>query len=163
LTRPVRALVCCTATAILLGPLPARAQGVPETVTGAVLGTAAGTVVTAAAITVASLDEVYLWDTRDALGWPLIPVAAGFVSGAVQGSSDWDSVKRGSLHALLLGAAGAGVGAILGDALIAEDHGPWAGGVIGAGAGVLAGWLLGSLRGEDTVTLSGSVPLEIRW
>lgn len=149
--------------AVVLPPQPASGQGAPETIAGAALGTVAGTVVTAAVLTSASLDEIYLWDTRDLIGWPLLPVATGLIGGAAQGATDWDSVERGATHALALGVAGAAVGAVAGELLIEDDRGPWAGGVIGAGVGVLTGWLVGSLTGDDAVVVAGSVPLELGW
>lgn len=166
MTRGGRAALCVlTVVWTLAGLAPSRAaaQGAPEALGGAAIGAVGGTIVTAAVITTASLDEVYLWDTRDLIGWPLVPIAAGLVGGAVQGSTDWDSVERGTRHALALGVVGTALGALAGELLIEDDRGPWAGGVIGAGAGVLAGWLIGSLSEDEAMTMTASIPLGLSW
>ncbi|MDT8369524.1 MAG: hypothetical protein RQ745_09980, partial [Longimicrobiales bacterium] len=101
--------------ALLLSSAHARlaGQGVAETVGGAAAGAVAGSLVTAAAVTVASLHESYLWDTtHEFLGWPAIPVAVGLVGGAVQGATDSGSLGRASLFALGFATVGAGAGAL---------------------------------------------------
>lgn len=62
-----------------------------------------------------------------------------------------------------MGVVGTALGALAGELLIEDDRGPWARGVIGAGAGVLAGWLIGSLSEDEAMTMTASIPLGLSW
>lgn len=159
--RPVAAAVALALS--LLVPDPADAQGLPAALGGAAVGAVGGTVVTAAALTVAAMSESYLWDPMDVIGWPAVPIIGGLALGTWQGSTDRGRLGRAALWSGGLGTAGALGGAWLGSALSDDERAPWQGGVIGAGVGVVAGWIIGSLTGGDEsrspVVFGVSLPL----
>jgi hypothetical protein len=157
-----RTVVLAAGVAALL-PRGVAAQGVPAAVGGAVAGAVGGTVVTAAALTIAAMNESYLWDPMDAVGWPAVPVVTGLALGTWQGATDRGALGRATLWSAGLATLGAAGGAWLGGFISEDSRVPWQGGVIGAGVGVIAGWLIGSLGGGGDegapLTLGVSLPL----
>jgi len=89
-----RGVCLALSAALVMTPEDAHAQGARNALYGLGVGAVAGTVVALGATTAASLAEVYLWDTRDVLGWPALPIVAGVVTGTLQGSSDADRLER---------------------------------------------------------------------
>lgn len=125
-------------------PAPAQAERVAG---GAALGVAGGAVVTISAIVWrARFQREYLDSVDDLIHWQTLPMIAAPAAGVVFGLAGRDAVMGslvGSVSGMLLGAAtGAGLGWIVS----ATPESPWAGGVIGAGAGLTLGGLLGGLR-----------------
>jgi hypothetical protein len=86
----------------------------------------------------AQLDGAYFHDPDELISWVGIPLAAGPLVGAWIGAAHppGRSVMVWSAFGLVVGIL---VGAILGSAVTDDPSGPWAGMVMGAAAGVLAG------------------------
>lgn len=144
MSRVVRSvLVALALLSALAGPAPAQAERVAA---GAALGVAGGAVVTLSAIVWrARFQREYMDSADDLIHWQTLPMIAAPAAGVVFGLAGDDALGAsfaGSVTGFVLGAAaGAGIGWIVST----NQESPWAGGVIGAGAGLTLGGLLGGL------------------
>ena len=112
--------------------------------TGIVVGALAGLVLSLALVVArAVLEEVFLHELEDIVGWPAIPLGLLPAVGAVLGTRlRLASPATGAAFGAALGAVAGGLG---GAVFFAEPPAPWAGAVMGAGAGVLVGGALAPL------------------
>ena len=129
-------------------PKAAAAQGeVLGGVLGAGGGLVAGTTVSLGLIVFSARTERdFIHGPGDIVGLNGIPALAGVVGGLWLGASDPDRLEAFGAWTGAGLALGAGLGAMIGEAVTRDDpSGKWAGGVIGAAGGVLAGILAASL------------------
>ena len=150
MTQTIRAVaLLATALTALAGAVrPAAAQNTFLTGTaGSTGGLVAGTVVTLGLIVAnARLERDFVHGPEDILSIQGIPIPVGLIAGGVLGASDPARAERVGIYTGAGMALGAGVGALIGEAMTnADPSGKWAGGVIGAAAGVVLGVLAGSL------------------
>jgi hypothetical protein len=107
---------------------------------GAVLGLIGGGVITLAIIVArARWWHVYLESVDDLVHWQGVPIAVGALTGLLFGWAGWWAFAGsvlGSISGLL---AGAGVGATVGALVSSYPESPWAGGILGAAAGLTLG------------------------
>ena len=153
---PVRRIPTTLVAATLLlpallaaAPKQARAQGVLPALAGAAGGAVAGGVVTAGWLAVQATREVYLWSPGDLADRYLLPPLLGTVAGAVQGSTDADALWAGMAAGAGAGLLGAGAGYLAGAILGSSDRARWQGLLIGGALGVVSGWVAGSLLHDD--------------
>ena len=143
------ALVGAVLLALLGGaPRPASAQNTFLTGSaGSVGGLVAGTTVTLGLIVAnARLERDFIHGFDDLISLQGLPVPVGIIAGGVLGAHDPERAER---VGLLSGAGlvvGSSLGALIGEAMTRDDpSGKWAGGVMGAAAGVVIGAFLGTL------------------
>lgn len=154
----LRNLVLVCAVLAVGAPHPGRAQGLLPTVAGAGAGLVVGGSVSLGVIAARThLAGEYVDSYRDLFPLPAALVAGGLVSGIALGATDADALGRAGLAALLIGGAGAGMGALAGREFLDRDTGPWAGALMGAGVGALTGWVLGAALGGDAGGGRGAV------
>ena len=123
---------------------------------GAALGTAGGAWVTLAAITAQARTGRYMFSTGD-VGWKLVPVPLGTLTGAVLGYRDGDRLWRAAGYGVIGFASGSAVGAVLGRVAWRSPEGTWSGAFIGGALGLIAGSAIGALEERDNA--SGPTPL----
>ena len=158
-------LVCVFLWALLVfAPSPGQAQGMGPVTGGALAGGLVGTSASVAATVLLAQDDQYVWNWSQLRGWRALPVAAGIVGGAIQGGIGSDRLGPAVGWSALGAVGGAGVGALIGPSIWGDERGRWAGLLIGAGAGAVAGWVVGTVvsapRTEATpaASLAFSVP-----
>lgn len=113
---------------------------------------AGGTVAGLAAVLAVVVAQAHLWQryvesVADLVGWPLVPgvlvlVAVLAVELSPRCRSRW--VAIGGSVAMF---AGIGLGILVGAMFIPAPEGRWAGGIVGAGLGVVAGGATGAVHG----------------
>lgn len=138
------ALLCVL---LLLPARPAAAQTPLAASAGGAGGLVAGTVVSIGLVVFnARTERDFIESPADMIGLNGIPVPLGIAAGIALGLDDADRLRHvgGWAGAGLL--VGTGVGALIGEAVTEDDpSGKWAGGVMGAAAGVVLGALIGWL------------------
>jgi len=145
----VRAALLAVLLLLLGGSVrPAAAQ---DAVLGGLLG-AGGGVVTGTTVTLglivfnARTERDFIESPADLIGLNGIPIVAGLAGGLVLGAAEPDELDEYGIWTGGGMAVGAGLGALIGEAVTRDDpSGKWAGGVIGAAAGALLGVLVASL------------------
>jgi hypothetical protein len=158
-----------------LGLLTALAVAAPEPVhaqrqviapmIGGVLGVGAGGFVALGITAYRARQGRFLFSMEDAFGWESAAVLAGGTTGIVLGIWDERRLRNTVVATAGLGLVGTGIGALVGRNVWPPPEGKWAGGVIGGGAGILAGAALGVLLppdwfgGDDS---TDGVPVTIR-
>ena len=139
----IRNLLAASAVAFTLA-LPARADAqVLSGAVGAVGGIGAGGYVTLAVVVARAQYGHYLHDANDLLGWNSVPVLLGAATGTAVGVWDADRMVTGFIYGAGGALVGGSIGYLLGPAIWKRPEGKWAGGAIGAGAGMAAGYFLG--------------------
>ena len=129
-------------TASLAFPARSEAQVLSGAV-GAIGGIGAGGYVTLAVVVARAQYGHYLHDVNDLLGWNSVPVLLGAGVGTAVGVWDSDRMVTGYIYGtggMLLGGS---IGYLIGPLIWKRPEGKWAGGAIGAGAGMAAGYFLG--------------------
>ncbi len=154
--------------AALPAPEPCEGQWgrVAATVGGAAGGAVAGVYLTTAVYVTKARTGSFLYSMHDLVGprWETFPIVAAPVAGAVLGATSPERLGGAAVWGLAGFAAGAGLGYALGSWLGDSPEEKWAGGIIGSGAGLLAGMVFGAIRagdtseGEERVLLRFSVP-----
>lgn len=155
---------------VALAMTPVAPRGALAQVTKAAIGTAVGVgggaVITMSIVVArARFQGVYVESADDLIHWQSAPMiltpAVGLFFG-LNGKYPLEQSVIGSVGGMLLGSAiGTGVGWVVS----ATPESPWAGGVIGAGAGMVVGGLfLGTravlkVRNQDDEEGGGEVPL----
>lgn len=151
---------------VALAPRPVQAQVGP-----ALLGAAGGFVVggytTVAIYVTKARFGRYLFspDELVSLQPEVLPVIVLPVAGAFLGAESTTALGRSAGWGAVGFATGALVGGLTGKLVSDSDEAPWAGAVIGSGAGLLAGVILGAIDGLDDsdsggpVSMSWSLPL----
>ena len=150
MTRLLRttALLAVAIAALAGGAEPVRAQNsFAQGSIGATGGLVAGTVVSLGLIVAnARMERDFIHGPEDIMSLQGIPIPVGLVAGGVLGASDPARAERVGYYTAAGWAIGAGVGALIGEAMTDDDpSGKWAGSVMGAAAGVVLGILAGSL------------------
>jgi hypothetical protein len=152
--------------ALSLGlPSAGRAQNrIAPAAIGALAGMGAGGYVSLGVVTERARRGHYLFILKDAFGWDSAAVLAGGSTGIALGLWDPNRLRNTILATAGLGLVGTGIGAVIGHARWAPPEGKWAGAVIGGGAGVLVGAVVGvllppDLLGSDTNT---GIPFLVR-
>ena len=150
MTTRLRSAVLGAAIVALLAGLPRSAAAQNTFLTGSAGsagGLVAGTAVTLGLIVAnARLERDFIHGPGDIISLQGVPIAVGIIGGGVLGASDPERAERVGLYTGAGMALGAGLGALIGEAMTRDDRsGKWAGGVIGAAAGVLIGVIAGSL------------------
>ena len=114
---------------------------------GSAGGLVAGTAVTLGLIVAnARLERDFIHGPADIISLQGVPIPIGIIAGGVLGASDPARAERVGLYTGAGMALGAGLGSLIGEAMTRDDpSGKWAGGVIGAAAGVVIGVIAGSL------------------
>jgi hypothetical protein len=134
---------------LLLAPArPAAAQVVSGAV-GAVGGVAAGGYVTLAVVVLRAQYGHYLHDASDLLGWQSVPVLLGAATGTAVGVWDADRMATGFVYGAAGTLLGGSIGYLVGPLIWKRPEGKWAGGAIGAGMGMAAGYFFGVFRPRD--------------
>ena len=158
-------------TVVLLALLPGTTKGAAaqagQAAIGGAVGVAGGAVITLSIIVArARFQAEYLEGADDLIHWQSVPMlltpAVGVMFG-LSGSRPLTQSVIGSTSGMLLGTAlGAGIGWVVSE----SPEAPWAGGVIGAGAGMTVGGLLlgirAMLRDKDDGEPSPPVRLGVR-
>ena len=140
----VLALALLLAASQLAHPPRAEGQAVPAAY-GFISGSAAGLLVTTGIFVAKARAGSYLYSLDDMLAprWEIVPAFGMPIGAAVLGIADEQrlasSVAWGAGGFAVGALAGYGVGALFSD----TDQGKWAGAIIGAAAGVLAGSIYG--------------------
>jgi hypothetical protein len=116
---------------------------------GTVLGTGAGGYVSVGVVAYRARQGNYLFNLEDAFGWESAAIFAGGGTGLVLGIWDERRLRNTVVATAGLGLVGTVVGAVVGDRIWPPPEGRWAGGVIGGGAGILAGAVIGVLMPPD--------------
>lgn len=150
MSNRLRSAVLGAALLALLAGMPRPASGQNSFLTGSagsVGGLLAGTTVTLGLIVAnARLERDFIHGPADIISLQGVPIAVGIIGGGVLGASDPARAERVGLYTGAGMALGAGVGSLIGEAMTRDDpSGKWAGGVIGAAAGVVIGVIAGSL------------------
>jgi hypothetical protein len=91
----------------------------------------------------------------------IAPVLVLPVAGAAVGAESTTALGRSAGWGALGFAAGAVVGGLAGRLVSDTDEAPWAGAIIGSGAGLLLGAILGAIDGLDES--GGSAPVALSW
>lgn len=124
--------------------LPARAEGqVVSGAVGAIGGIGAGGYVTLAVVVLRAQYGHYLHDAEDLLGWNSVPVLLGAATGTAVGVWDADRMVTGFAYGAGGALIGGTIGYLIGPKIWKRPEGKWAGGAIGAGAGMAAGYFFG--------------------
>jgi hypothetical protein len=124
--------------------LPGRSEAqVLSGAVGAVGGIGAGGYVTLAVVVARAQYGHYLHDVNDLLGWNSVPVLLGAGVGTAVGVWDSDRMVTGYIYGTGGMLIGGSIGYLLGPLIWKRPEGKWAGGAIGAGAGMAAGYFLG--------------------
>jgi hypothetical protein len=145
----MRTLVLPILIAALLLPslrTPAAAQAARGAVGGAI-GVAGGAVITLSVVVArARWQQEYLESIDDLIHWQSAPMILTPAVGVLFGLAGREPLRASIVGSTAGLAAGAAVGAGLGALLSSAPEWPWAGGVIGAGAGMTAGGLVLGMR-----------------
>ena len=131
-------------------PRVADAQLVSGAV-GAIGGIGAGGYVTLAVVVARAQYGHYLHDVDDLLGWQSVPVLLGAATGTAVGVWDEDRMVTGFIYGAAGTLIGGSIGYLVGPLIWKRPEGKWAGGAIGAGAGMAAGYFLGVLMPRDRI------------
>ena len=150
MTRKLRAaaLLVIALMTLVVAARPAAAQNTFVTGSvGSVGGLVAGTTVTLGLIVAnARLERDFIHGPEDILGLQGVAIPVGLIAGGVLGASDPARAERVGYFTGAGMVIGSGLGALIGEAMTdADPSGKWAGGMIGAAAGVALGILAGSL------------------
>jgi hypothetical protein len=148
LTAGVLFLLCSGA------PRRAEAQEILSGAIGAAAGVTSGGYVTLAVVVARAQYGHYLHDARDLLGWHSVPVLLGAGVGGAVGVWDADRMITGFAYGAGGALVGGTVGFLLGPLIWKRPEGKWAGGAIGAGAGMAAGYFLGVFNPRSDLTPS---------
>lgn len=159
-------IACLIVMAVLPGrPSEGMAQ-VGRAAIGGAVGAAGGAVITVSIVVArARFQQVYLDGIEDLFHWQSAPMLITPAVGVAFGLAGRDPLVAsiiGSTGGMVLGAAvGAGIGWMTG----AYAESPWAGGVIGAGAGMTVGGLTLGIRSwlkhQDDEDGGSSQPIRI--
>lgn len=156
-----RALLVAALLAAASLPGPVRAQTL-ETMAGAVMGAAGGTLVSVAVVAAGARAGRFLYAPSDAT-WALLPVSLGGVAGGILGHRSPERLWRSAGWGAAGLAAGSLTGAAAGHLLHRTSRDAWFGAVLGGAAGLVAGSLVGALtwEGEEgpPVRASFRIPL----
>ena len=161
--------VFALALALLGSPPPAQGQIVSGAV-GGIAGIGAGGYVTLAVVVLRAQYGHYLHDVDDLLGWQSVPVLLGAGTGAAVGVWDADRMVTGFAYGAAGTLIGGTIGFLIGPTIWPRPEGKWAGGAIGAGAGMAAGYFLGVfnpreniapgfLRNQTVIPISITIPV----
>jgi hypothetical protein len=116
---------------------------------GAAAGTAAGGYLTLSIVVARAQTGHYVHDVNELLSWTSVPVLVGAGTGMSLGIWSpprlWTSVIFGTAGAF----AGIPVGMFVGTRLSDRTEAKWAGGAIGAGVGMTAGFIFGVLAPQE--------------
>ena len=155
------ALLLAVALAV---PEPAHAQRkLISAGIGTVLGTGAGGYVALGVIALQARHGTYLFNLQDAFGWESAAVLAGGGTGLALGLWDEGRLLNTVAATTSLGLVGTAIGVVVGHHIWPPPEGKWAGGVIGGGAGILAGAVVGVLLPPDLFKEEdGGIPILIR-
>ena len=136
----------------LAGPAARPAEGqLAAGAVGAIGGIGAGGYVTLAVVVARAQYGHYLHDVNDLLGWQSFPVILGAATGTAVAVWDADRMVTGYVYGAAGTLIGGSIGYLLGPAIWKRPEGKWAGGAIGAGAGMAAGYFLGVLMPRDGI------------
>lgn len=118
-------------------------------VAGVAIGALAGGYVSAGIVTARARADRYLFSYGD-LRWELVPVPALAVAGGVLGARDSDLLRASSLGGLVGFGAGTLAGLAVGRIVGDSPEHTWAGAIMGGAAGILVGSLAGGLGWEES-------------
>lgn len=135
-------LAASALAASLVWPARSDAQVLSGAV-GAIGGIGAGGYVTLAVVVARAQYGHYLHDAEDLLGWNSVPVLLGAGVGTAVGVWDADRMVTGFVYGAGGALVGGTIGYLVGPLIWKRPEGKWAGGAIGAGAGMAAGYFLG--------------------
>jgi hypothetical protein len=152
----------------LASPLPAQDQ--ERRILPAAIGGAAGVVgggyVALAVVVTETRFGRYLHDYQDIFGWRSLPVIVGGGLGTALGYYSPERLKWAIIGGYIGMAAGGLIGLGVGQLAWRPPEGRWAGAAIGAGAGLVIGYLTGALTADSGDDLGNSeaaaIPLTIR-
>jgi hypothetical protein len=123
---------------------PARSDAqVVSGAVGAIGGIGAGGYVTLAVVVLRAQYGHYLHDAEDLLGWNSVPVLLGAGVGTAVGVWDSDRMVTGFAYGTGGALVGGTIGYLVGPMIWKRPEGKWAGGAIGAGVGMAAGYFFG--------------------
>ncbi len=146
---------------------PAEAQQILSGAIGAVAGVTSGGYVTLAVVVARAQYGHYLHDVEDLLGWESVPVLLGASVGTAVGVWDADRMVSGFAYGAGGALVGGTIGFLVGPLIWRRPEGKWAGGAIGAGAGMAAGYFLGVFNPRSDLTPgflkknSSAIPISI--
>ena len=129
---------------------PAQGQ-IASGALGALAGLTSGGYATLAVVVARAQYGHYLHDADDLLGWNSVPVLMGVGIGTAVGVWDEDRMITGFAYGAGGAAIGGALGFVIGPQIWKRPEGKWAGGAIGAGAGMVAGYFLGVLMPQEGI------------
>lgn len=144
-------LTALAIAAAMVSPRPAEAQFLSGAI-GAVGGIGAGGYVTLAVVVARAQYGHYLHDADELLGWQSFPVLLGAATGTAVGVWDADRMVTGFAYGAAGTLVGGSIGYLVGPLIWKRPEGKWAGGAIGAGAGMAAGYFLGVFNPREDLT-----------
>jgi len=133
------------------------------TLLGAAGGTLVGGYTTIAIYVTKARFGRYVFSPEEVLSLrpEILPLVAMPIAGAWLGAESTTALARSAGWGALGLVAGATVGGVTGKLWSDAEEAPWAGALIGAGAGLLTGVILGALDGlEET---GGDAPVALSW
>jgi hypothetical protein len=148
--RSLYILMVAAGLSLTAGVPAARGQALESrlvaTPLGAVAGVAGGGYIALSIIVAEARMGRYVHDLDDILGWRSAPVVIGAATGAGLGFFSPERLEAAAVY----GAAGVGLGALvglaIGSAVWSPPEGRWAGAAIGAGVGLIVGNTIGVLK-----------------
>lgn len=161
----------CGALLLLLAAAPATGQKVEERILPVMIGGTAGVIgggyVALSAIVLEARMGNYLHDFDELFGWRSIPVLAGGALGAGLGVYSPERLKQAIIYGYGGMAAGGLLGLGVGLLIWPQPEGRWAGAAIGAGFGLVVGYLTGAITAsaEDDLgraSVQEGIPVVIR-
>lgn len=166
--KPIRLVLLVTLLAAAASPLRAQSEGrrILPAVAGGVAGVAGGGYVALSVVVAQARAGNYLHDFQELFGWRSVPVIAGGALGAGLGFYSPHRLEQAIIWGFGGMAIGGAVGFGIGQLVWRPPEGKWAGAAIGAGAGLVVGYLTGALTARSGDELGSSeaavVPVTIR-
>lgn len=136
-------LILATTGALLTGSTRAAQAQLWTAALGGVAGVASGGYITLSVVVLRAQMGHYLHEPRDILDWKALPVLIGGGTGAGLGMWAPDRLATGIVYGSAATVTGGTIGFVIGYLVSNRPEGKWAGGAIGAGAGMALGSTIG--------------------